>query len=72
MLLWSVSIDQFSSGEELAREIGCKFMESSAKLRINVAEAFYELVREIRRWRKEYGIEDEEKKQKKKKGCMIL
>jgi len=36
-------------GEALAKSIGCQFKEASAKTRINVEEAFYDLVREIRR-----------------------
>jgi len=58
-------------GEELAREIGCKFMESSAKTKVNVAEAFHELVREIKRWRKESGKE-EGTEEKKKRRCLLL
>ncbi|ODM17880.1 Ras-like protein [Aspergillus cristatus] len=40
-------------GEELARQFGCKFIETSAKSRVNVENAFYDLVREIRRYNKE-------------------
>ncbi|PGH26919.1 hypothetical protein AJ80_01300 [Polytolypa hystricis UAMH7299] len=40
-------------GEALAREFGCKFIETSAKSRINVDNAFYDIVREIRRYNKE-------------------
>lgn len=40
-------------GMHLARQFGCRFMETSAKQRINVEESFYELVREIRRYNKE-------------------
>ncbi|KAL4904961.1 ras-like protein [Aspergillus multicolor] len=40
-------------GENLARQFGCKFIETSAKSRINVENAFYDLVREIRRYNKE-------------------
>lgn len=42
-----------AEGEELAREFGCKFIETSAKSRINVENAFYDLVREIRKYNKE-------------------
>jgi len=44
-------------GRDLAREFGCRFIETSAKQRVNVEEAFYNLVREIRRHNKEqmYG-----------------
>ena len=37
-------------GEALARSFGCRFIETSAKSRINVDNAFYDLVREIRRF----------------------
>ena len=42
-----------AEGENLARQFGCKFIETSAKSRINVENAFYDLVREIRRYNKE-------------------
>ena len=37
----------------MAQHFNCKFIETSAKSRINVDEAFYNLVREIRRYNKE-------------------
>ncbi|KAF9091233.1 Ras GTPase [Mortierella sp. AD031] len=40
-------------GRELARQFNSRLIESSAKQRINVDEAFYNLVREIRRFNKE-------------------
>ncbi|MCJ1405826.1 Ras GTPase [Xylographa trunciseda] len=40
-------------GEAMARGFGCKFIETSAKSRINVDNAFFEIVREIRRYNKE-------------------
>ncbi len=40
-------------GEALARKFGCKFIETSAKSRINVDNCFYEIVREIRRYNKD-------------------
>jgi len=36
-------------GKELAASFGCPWMETSAKARIRVEDAFYELVREIRK-----------------------
>ena len=36
-------------GQDLARTFTAPFMESSAKTRVNVEEAFFELVREIRK-----------------------
>ena len=40
-------------GQTLAQNFGCKFIETSAKSRINVDNAFYDIVREIRRYNKE-------------------
>ncbi|KAF9187407.1 Ras GTPase [Mortierella polycephala] len=40
-------------GRELAKQFGSRLIETSAKQRINVDEAFYNLVREIRRFNKE-------------------
>ncbi|KUI68267.1 Ras-like protein [Cytospora mali] len=40
-------------GEALAQSFGCKFIETSAKSRINVDTAFHDLVREIRRCNRE-------------------
>ncbi|KTW30868.1 Ras-like protein [Pneumocystis carinii B80] len=42
-------------GRELAKSFGCRFIETSAKQRINVEEAFFSLVREIRRYNKEHS-----------------
>ncbi|KAL1916823.1 uncharacterized protein VTP21DRAFT_5527 [Calcarisporiella thermophila] len=39
-------------GQELAKHFHCPFLESSAKERINVDNAFYDLVREIRQYNK--------------------
>jgi len=59
-----------SEGEELAKSFGCPHFESSAKARINVDEAFYELVREIRKSRK--GSDTDKKKKTGKKGCALI
>ncbi|MCJ1312247.1 Ras GTPase [Agyrium rufum] len=40
-------------GEAMARSFGCKFIETSAKSRINVDNSFFDIVREIRRYNKE-------------------
>ncbi|KAI0648923.1 P-loop containing nucleoside triphosphate hydrolase protein [Trametes meyenii] len=42
-----------NEGRDLAKHFGCKFIETSAKNRINVDEAFSQLVREIRKYNKE-------------------
>ncbi|KAL0491742.1 Ras-like protein [Acrasis kona] len=38
-------------GQSLAKELGCKYMETSAKTRVNVEQAFAEVVKEVRRIR---------------------
>jgi GTPase KRas protein len=40
-------------GHALARELGCEFVEASAKNCINVEKAFYEVVRLLRRQRQQ-------------------
>jgi GTPase KRas protein len=42
-----------AEGESLATSFNCKFIETSAKSRINVDKAFYDIVREIRRYNRE-------------------
>jgi len=37
-----------ADGQRVAEDLGCRFMETSAKLRTNVSETFIGLVREIR------------------------
>lgn len=61
-----------AQGRELAEEMGCPFMETSAKNKINNEECFFQSVREI------IKMDNEEKEASgtKKKGvafkCMIL
>lgn len=43
-------------GRDAAKKYGCQFIESSAKFRINVDEAFHEVVRDIRRYNKEQEL----------------
>ena len=43
----------YTEGRQLARSFGCKFIETSAKSRINVDNAFYDIVREIRKYNKD-------------------
>jgi len=56
-------------GQELAASFGCPFMETSAKARIRVEDAFYELVREIR---KSQQSKTTGRPAKKKSKCVIL
>ncbi|GAM17541.1 hypothetical protein SAMD00019534_007160 [Acytostelium subglobosum LB1] len=54
-------------GQDLAKSFGCPFLETSAKIRVNVEESFYSLVREIRRDTKG----DTKPDKKKKKGNLM-
>jgi len=58
-------------GLEIAQKLGCKWLESSAKAEINVKEAFFTLVREIRESRLKQQRFDP-KQQKKKNPCRLL
>lgn len=42
-------------GASLARELGCEFVEASAKNCVNVEKAFYDVVRQLRRQRLSSG-----------------
>lgn len=42
-----------TEGKQLARSFGCKFIETSAKSRIHVEDAFFDIVREIRKYNKD-------------------
>lgn len=58
-----------SEGQELARQLKIQYLETSAKQRTNVDQAFHDLVRAIRKFNA--AIETPVKK-KKKKTCTIL
>uniref|UniRef100_A0A669DUQ4 GTPase KRas n=3 Tax=Pseudocrenilabrinae TaxID=318546 RepID=A0A669DUQ4_ORENI len=57
--------------QELARSYGVPFVETSAKTRQGVEEAFYSLVREIRRY-KETNRSNKKSKKNTQRRCMIL
>jgi len=57
-------------GKELAKSFGAPFLETSAKSRVNVEEAFFTLVREIKKWNQ--NPENEEMAPPKKRSCIIL
>jgi len=62
-------------GAELAHKLKCKFLETSAKDRVNVSECFYELVRDIHKYRQQHAPSPQvEPKPAVKKGklCSIL
>ncbi len=59
-----VSKDQ---GQVLARQFNCTFMEASAKLKVNVPEIFYDLVRQINK-----KIPEGKKHEKNKRTCQLL
>lgn len=42
-------------GSALARELGCDFVEASAKNCVNVEKAFYDVVRQLRRQRQQFA-----------------
>lgn len=50
---WCGLLTPEAEGRALARQFGCKFIETSAKSRINVDNAFYDIVREIRKYNKD-------------------
>lgn len=52
-----------------SQSIKAPYFETSAKVNINVAESFQQLVREIWRYKQKTGSN---KKQEAKKGCIIL
>ncbi|CDQ94132.1 unnamed protein product [Oncorhynchus mykiss] len=57
--------------QELARGYGVPFVETSAKTRQGVEEAFYSLVREIRRY-KETNRSNKKSKKSTQRRCTIL
>ena len=50
--LTPITLGHPAEGRDLAKHFGCRFIETSAKQRINVDEAFSQLVREIRKYNK--------------------
>lgn len=61
------------AGQEMAKNLKAKFFECSAKTRVNIDEAFYEIIREIRHARRpQMNDKKKEKPGKKIGGCIIL
>lgn len=67
-----------TEGRDLARGFKSRFLEASAREKINVDEAFYSLVREIRKFNKEQGGDGggasggDAPRKKKSKKCTIM
>ena len=57
---------------ELARSYGVPFVETSAKTRMGVDDAFYTLVREIRKYREAKRREKKKNRNKIKEKCTLL
>eukprot|EP01101_Sappina_pedata_P008056 TRINITY_DN4394_c0_g1_i1.p1 TRINITY_DN4394_c0_g1~~TRINITY_DN4394_c0_g1_i1.p1 ORF type:complete len:191 (-),score=95.35 TRINITY_DN4394_c0_g1_i1:130-702(-) len=62
---------QKAEAETLAKNLGCPFFETSAKADINVENAFYEVVREIRKDPSVAAAKGPEMDEEKKKKCII-
>ena len=44
-IFWQITTEE---GQEMARQLKITYIEASAKIRMNVDQAFYELVRKVR------------------------
>jgi GTPase KRas protein len=62
----------FNEGKELARSFEAPFFETSAKARINVEEAFFQLVREVRRSQKQHSNSVVGRPKKKNDKCILI
>ena len=59
-----------TEGEQLAQQLQCPFLETSAKMRINIDECFHELVREIKKCQLELNKQAQEAPSS--GGCCVL
>merc|ERR1712187_437376 len=59
------------NAEDLAKQWGCPFFETSAKDKIHNEECFYEVVRQIRKFDEEKSAKSKKSK-KKNKLCTLL
>lgn len=58
--------------QELARSYGIPFIETSAKTRQGVDDAFYTLVREIRKHKEKMSKDGKKKKKKSRTRCTVM
>ncbi|XP_008834447.1 GTPase KRas isoform X2 [Nannospalax galili] len=61
-----------TQAQDLARSYGIPFIETSAKTRQGVDDAFYTLVREIRKHKEKMSKDGKKKKKKSKTKCIIM
>jgi len=61
-----------AEGQQLARSLGCQFLETSAKTRIGVEEAYFGVVRQIRESSSKKSNSLPWEEPKKKRLCVIL
>lgn len=61
-------------GKELAKNLGCEFIETSAKMRTNIDELFFKVVRNIRLAAEKAQSIDQNRRKKKKRNnrCTLL
>jgi len=65
-------------GDKMAQRLNCKFLESSAKTKLNVHESFHELVREVKEYKRKHEaqVQTPVAEQKKKKSlfgtCLLV
>ncbi|NP_001003744.1 GTPase KRas isoform 2 [Danio rerio] len=69
--LQSHNVDS-KQAQDLARSYGIPFIETSAKTRQGVDDAFYTLVREIRKHKEKMSKEGKKKKKKSKTKCALM
>jgi len=65
-----------TEGQDCAKELKCKFFETSAKMNFNVSESFETLVREIKAWRTSNGAVSDHPTDlvegKKRRSCVVF
>jgi len=62
----------FEEGLQLAKQLGCEFIETSAKLCINVEKAYFDVVRQIRKEKEGGELRDKKRSRRRLRQCSIL